>query len=401
MRNKKGSSAVFLSVILGALMVITLSLIYGVKEQTLRSTADGIINLAGDSLMSEYHRDVYREYGIFIVKGTDAEFSRKLRSYVMYSEESFDDAEIGNIKVSGRRFLLNDTELIRQQILEHIKFAEAQGVIGKLTGTAKTEKNNIPLRTLKHAPTIVSLPSSDMPKSGLTALAESIAEKASDIDNAFKEGTEGYLINQYIFSYFNNKNEKISSEHFFKNEAEYILGGELSDRKNEKRVEMALKAMRFSLNLAHIYADPEKRLAVLTAAETLTPGTAAIATQMVIASTWAYAEADNDVELLWQGYEVPVIKDNGSWAIELDNAVEGITGKTIIPDRPKGYDYKDYLNILLFFQDSGMKTARILDLIQINTRVVHDKDFIIKEYCVGIDIKAEINNRDYIYEKKY
>lgn len=401
MKNKKGSSAVFLSVILGALAMITLSLIYGVKEQTLRSNADGILNLAGDSLMSEYNQDIYREYGLFIMKGTDEELSSKLRSYVMYSGESFGDAEIGSIKASGRRFLLNDTELIERQILEHVKFAKTQGVLDKLTGKNKNEKNDLPLRTLKHGPTIVSLPSADMPKTSLTALAESLADKASDLEGAFKEGTEEYLINQYIFSYFNNRNEKVSGEHFFKNEVEYILGGELSDRKNEKRIEMALKAMRFSLNLAHIYADPEKRLAVLTVAEALTPGAAAIATQMVIATTWAYAEADNDVELLWQGYKVPIIKDKSSWAIDLDSAVEGITGKTIIPDTSKGYDYRDYLNILLFFQDSSAKTARILDLIQINMRAVYDNDFIIREYCVGIDIKAEINNRDYSYEKKY
>lgn len=391
----------FLSVILGALVMITLTLIYGVKEHTLRSTADGIINLAGDSLMSEYNGYIQEEYGLFILKGSDAQLSSKLRNYVMYSQESFEDATVGYMKASGNRFMLNNTELIEDQILEHMKFAKAQGILDKLKGSGGDALNDMTERTLKHGPTMVSLPSADMPKANLTALAESIADKASDIEAAFKEGSEGYLINQYVFSYFNTRTNKVSGEHFFKNEAEYILGGEMSDRKNEKRVEMALKAMRFTLNLAHIYADPEKKLAVLTAAEALTPGAAAIATQMVIATTWAYAEADNDIELLWQGYEVPVIKDKASWAVDLDSAIEGIMGETIVPQRTKGYDYEDYLNILLFFQDSGIKTARILDLIQINTRAAYDKDFLIKEHCVGIDIRAEINNRDYSYEKKY
>lgn len=86
---------------------------------------------------------------------------------------------------------------------------------------------------------------------------------------------------------------------------------------------MALKAMRFPINMAHLYSDPEKRAALAAAAQAMTPGAAAAATQAALASTWAYAEADNDVELLWQGKKVPMVKDYSTWAIELDNAIEG------------------------------------------------------------------------------
>lgn len=50
MNSKRGSSAVFLSAILAALMTITLALIYGVREETIRSRTDSIVNLAGDSI---------------------------------------------------------------------------------------------------------------------------------------------------------------------------------------------------------------------------------------------------------------------------------------------------------------------------------------------------------------
>ncbi len=208
-------------------------------------------------------------------------------------------------------------------------------------------------------------------------------------------------MNQYILHYFNNKNAVADGEHFFQNEVEYILGGELSDRKNEKRVEIALKAMRFPLNLAHIYADPEKRNALLVMSEAITPGAAAAATQLALAATWAYAESDNDVELLWEGYKVPFTKDSGSWAIDLDGAIEGLSGKTVVPDVQKGYDYEQYLQMLLFFQDSGMQTARILDLIQINARYCYDGEFLISECGVGIDIDVIVNDRKYGYEKKF
>ena len=57
--------------------------------------------------------------------------------------------------------------------------------------------------------------------------------------------------------------------------------------------------------------------------------------------------------------------------------------------------------MLLFFQDGGMQTARILDLIQINARYRYDGEFLISECGVGIDIDVMVNDRKYGYEKKF
>ena len=78
-----------------------------------------------------------------------------------------------------------------------------------------------------------------------------------------------------------------------------------------------------------------------------------------------------------------------------------MTGGTIKPDANKGYDYNQYLQILLFFKDENVKISRILDLIQINTRMIYDGDFLINEHSVGITIEAEVNGTYYGYEKKY
>lgn len=75
--------------------------------------------------------------------------------------------------------------------------------------------------------------------------------------------------------------------------------------------------------------------------------------------------------------------------------------RTVVPDVQKGYDYEQYLQMLLFFQDGGMQTARILDLIQINARYCYDGEFLISECGVGIDIDVMVNDRKYGYEKKF
>ena len=97
--------------------------------------------------------------------------------------------------------------------------------------------------------------------------------------------------------------------------------------------------MRMPLNLIHIYSDSEKRNAVIAAAEALTPGAAAAATQLLIAAAWAYAETDNDIELLYQGYKVPVVKDRKTWAINIEDILNGISQDTVIPEENRGCDY--------------------------------------------------------------
>ena len=145
----------------------------------------------------------------------------------------------------------------------------------------------------------------------------------------------------------------------------------------------------------------KKQAALAAAAQVMTPGATAAVTQAALASTWAYAEADNDVELLWQGKKVPMVKDDETWAIDLNSAIEGITGGTVTPLKEKGYNYDEYIQILLYFQDENIKLARILDLIQINMRSQYDKGFLISEYADGITVKVKVNGKNHIYEKRY
>ena len=59
------------------------------------------------------------------------------------------------------------------------------------------------------------------------------------------------------------------------------------------------------------------------------------------------------------------------------------------------------MRILLFIEDNDIKTARILDLIQINMRKNYDSDFLIPECSYGIAVDAAINGNRYLYDKTY
>ena len=252
--NRKGSSAVFLTMILAALMTITLAMVYSVKENAVAGIADGITELACDSVMSEFDHKIQKDYGLFLIRGTDRELTAKINSYIDYSFDSLKNVEKGKVRVTASRFPVTDTELIRKQLLEHVKFMEIHDLIKKEENEGGSSMQD---RKLLHGPTVASLPSAQVPEKSLTALAGSIGENISDVKEAFREGSEKYLINRYILSYFNRRTHAVSEKHFFKNEVEYILGGKMTDRKNERKVKIALEALRFPANLAHIYQDPE------------------------------------------------------------------------------------------------------------------------------------------------
>lgn len=401
--NKRGSSPVFLSIILASLMAITLSLIYSARQEAVFSVADGAFNLAGNSVMSEYDFYVERDYGLFLLQGTDTELSRELKKYLSYTLSQMDGTVVNEASVNAGRFSTVSLTPVREQILDYMKSVSAAKSIMKADGKGGQSQNDLQNRTLRHGPTITSLPSRSIPDKSIVSTAEKLADNLKKPELIFRSGTANYMLDSYILQKFNNDSCAADTNHFFKDEVEYVICGELSDEKNMKKTDLALKALRIGLNLQHIYSDPEKTAAVAAAAEMITPGILGTVTQLGISTVWATAEAVNDVKLLHKGHKVPIIKDKLSWAIDLDALINGYDAEDgcITPEIDKGRNYLDYLRILLFIKDDNVKTGRILDLIQINMRKNYDGDFLIQECATGISIDGKVNGKDFIYDRIY
>ncbi len=58
--------SVFLAVILATLISLSLMLVHAARQEAIISVADGVMQLAADSIMSEYNRDIQKEYGISV-----------------------------------------------------------------------------------------------------------------------------------------------------------------------------------------------------------------------------------------------------------------------------------------------------------------------------------------------
>ncbi|MBQ3465629.1 MAG: hypothetical protein IJH22_01745 [Firmicutes bacterium] len=405
--QRRGSSAVFLAVILASLMTITLTLVFAGRNQARISIADGSLNLAAVSLLSEYDYYVQRDYGLFLLQGTDPQLSRSLRDYTGF-----------NAKASAGRFSTVSTDPVRKQILDYMKSTGGAGLIrdavtgdsadggsgspGGSGGSGSTGSGSAD-RTLRHGPTITSLPSRSWPDADIITEARGLGEKLTNPEAIFRTGTNKFLMDEYILQKFNRAEHVNAADHFFSSEVEYIICGQLSDEKNKHRVDLALEAVRTGLNLSHIYSDPKKVEAIVAAAEVLTPGPIGALTQVAIAASWAAAESVNDVKLLHKGHKVPIFKTDASWAIDLDSILEGYSGEDgcIHPRVDTGRTYGDYLRILLFVKDDNILTARILDLIQINMRKNYDEKFLVQECATGVSVDADIYGRKLSYDRIY
>ena len=423
-RSRRGSSSVFLCVILSALVSICFALIWSTIEYTTDSRGDALMNLSGDSLLSEFDTDLHQKYGLFLIHTPDSDLTSHLRGYLTYTFGREDHVTLSGIHASGAGFTAADMEAMRSQILAYMKAGGAlrlpgssgsgnseygdSGTGSAANGSTSGGSGSSPIpdadagHSLRHGPTIASLPSRQMPEQDLLSRAMSFGSRLSDLGGIFSDGTERFLLGSYVLGTFNSNTVNADPDHFFYREVEYILNGELTDQQNRKKTAGTLKMLRFSSNMAHIYADAEKRDTLAAAAELIAPGPAAPAMQAALAAAWAYAESANDAELLLRGHRVPLIKDDDSWAINLENVIEDTAGDhVILPDKDTGLTYSQYLRILLFLEDEDMITARIMDLIQINMRKNVDGDFLISECCWGITLSAGINGRNHSYEKLY
>lgn len=398
MMQKQGSSAVFLAVILSALISITLVLVFAGRNQVRISIADGALHLASVSLLSEYDYYVQRDYGLFLLNGTDSHLSSALRDYTGFAA-----------KASSSRFCVVDTEPMHAQILDYMKSTGAGSIVTDAlsdensTSDDSGANGSVPDRTLRHGPTITGLPSRSVPDTDIITTAQKLGGSLTNPDAIFRTGTGKFLMSEYIMQKFNRAETIRAADHFFSSEVEYIICGELSDAKNKRQTDLALEAVRAGLNITHIYSDPEKVSAISAAAEAITPGPGALVTQFALATAWAAAESINDVKLLHQGYKVPIVKTSASWAIDLDSILEGYSGEDgcIRPQVNLGRTYDDYLRILLYAKDENIKTARILDLIQINMRKNHDAYFLVPECATGISIDADVYGRNLSYDRIY
>ncbi len=214
-------------------------------------------------------------------------------------------------------------------------------------------------------------------------------------DSLVNTGAELVYAGQVFNSYQEEKNETAVLTY----EQEYLIAGKASDYENLKSVANRMIGIRFPVNYISLCKQPDKMeklkglaTAIAWAAPYLIP-----AVKYFLAGCWAYIESIADVRVLFDGKKAPFSKNADTWITDIEHIGESLSKKT--EDDEDGLDYQAYLTILQALDAEGV-TARMLDLIQINTRQ-SEQEFEIKNAAVGFsaDFESSFNGQTFRYHQ--
>lgn len=404
--NRKGSSSVFLCMVMSSVLLLVGILGHAAAGTASRSYVYSVFDLAGCSVLSEYDRALKTRYGIFgfSMEGEDVE-----ELFCSYAEKSFTDRDgkinllplkIEDIKVDISEYSLTNPDLLEGQIIEHMSYRIVQKSLKILEALAALKDKDTQEpgekspearrgRTLRSGKVIDELPS---------RLLQGAGGRLINIPDLPLPGEMGRIaynqlcLNLYILEYFRHGLDDNGSEDtFFFNEIEYIICGRLSDEANRNIVYLSLLAFRTLVNAAHIYSDEIKWEAVTAAAVLAGGGVATVAAQAAIALIWAGAEAAIDMSRLEKGGRVPLIKTADDWRLDLSKALEGDTENNGLQNEDNdGLCYEDYLFLLLCFTDREGKLIRCMDLIQLNMKGLYNEYFNMSRCKAGFAYESKV-----------
>lgn len=379
------------------MILITIAFVQVTVRVCGESTGQSVALLSGRSLLTEFDQNLKNDYGLFAFRGESGRLASQMDYYMtpFYQENPY--YTLGETDVDTTLYRLSNPQVLQEAVAEYMLYASAKDIVEFLVYQDEEENNGEPEmpiypsgRVLRNRKIIESLPSYALGDS--YGLLDSVKAGFSDWKNVFRNTSKNFLVNQYIMTHFKNAQSDIPDyDTFFNFEAEYILKGSYDDQKNKTYFRGDLLLLRNALNLATIYTTPQMREQVIAAATIISPGPVSLVTQILIAETWALAEAENDVRLLENGKKVPIQKAMDTWAIDIQSILDGTESGYIDTKASNGIDYQGYLQIFLFFENKNVKLTRIMDLIQINIQGNYDRTFLINDHQVGLAYETELN----------
>ena len=179
-----------------------------------------------------------------------------------------------------------------------------------------------------------------------------------------------FVFQTYLFEkcgYHGNELEKALMQY----QMEYILMGQDTDWQNLEQVAKRLLLWREVANVLYILSDSAKvaeaqAMATALTAVTLLPALAE-PVKYTILFAWAYVESLQDVKTLLSGGRVPIYKTAADWKTGI-NCIKNVRGSLENDSGGSGLSYKEYLQIMLFLQDSQKTAERAMDIMEMDIR---------------------------------
>lgn len=401
-KNKKGSLSIYLAIFFVVIISASVIFIKETKNRAIESSTKSISSVWLLSELGKYDRHLYEKYGIYGFYGNRDEIVKDVNYMANYSfkGKTFIDYQGAEVNLSSNSVAnpsIFKQEIIKASTSEHFKnaFKKENNENKQVQSEENRKEGNVYNKAI-----LGDLPSNGVQSSISISGFASKFEGINSISSLIKRGSEDLLVDTYANSFFKNyASDNSLGETVFSNEVEYVICGKNQDEKNRKRVKHYILGIRQISNTFSILSNPDmqdriKAIASLT-------GAAEGVTEALLIETWALAESANDYQILIRGGKVPFKKNSQEWATQIENIAEGISEGYIEMNYTHGEAYNQYLNFFLFIMDEDVKLLRMMDLIQLNMKLNHYDDFLMKEYYVGLDLIIKVNNREVVVSKTY
>lgn len=405
--SRKGSVTVFICIFFVTLVSLIFAFAGVAKKTAVSSATDALCSLWADSILAEYDLNLQKRYNIFGFYGYPEDVRQKI---AFYAGESFKEKryiDYGNISCSLYEYSLANVDVLKEQIVKAGELAFTEKFVKPVPKIKPTEQSSPAedgdgVNAVNREKILEDLPSEGSSKGFSVSKVTGLLNRAGSAKDVIKTAGEAYFVNRYISAYFKNQaDEKNLGKTFLNLEEEYIICGKKSDEANSAGMRRKLTGVREVPNLLYLNQNEVKRSEALAAAELLTPGPPAMATQQAILTAWALAESNNDYKLLCAGHRVPWVKTDASWAVDLQSVLSNKESGYIFTGVDEGDSYEDYLHLFTYAMDDRVRLLRIMDIIQMNMRYMYYDSFLLREYNGGMYGKIEVNGEEHEMVKTY
>ena len=433
MKKKIGAYVtVFLSLITGIIVIFILTIINGVRIQTMRMETECVMDAGLSSIFAEYHREMVKQYGLLFIDdsygniGNTDNTKSHLLSYMNlnFSENSLATKITGlhadNCNLSKVSFASdNSGEVLRYQITQYMKNGigvfhkdtinlidegfeeEYEGydsqridIDGEISEIVTAYNDSLsededPVGISNPADAVEHLNSNSALYYACRDLSQ-LSTNVTNIDSLIskREYQEGYGLYENQSSPYNPVDQMLFMQYLFDKLAyrgkekenaglnyqlEYLLAGHDGDIGNLESVAEKIFKNRYLINVACVY---QSALMQQQATEVAIAATSIIgqpeleeAVKQAILLAWAYAESAKDMRILFDGNKLSNIKKEEDWNTPIDQILDF---KSHLDEYhiPSGeMEYKDYLYCFLLLQDKETLNKRLMDIMEIDIRL--------------------------------
>ena len=313
-----------------------------------------------------------------------------------------DSSEIGTNSLDSIDKALDSIEEEKKKAQEENSSENTSGGSGTSFGESNSQKKKIkenPLEVVKEFQSkgILSLVLED---------TSQLSEENIDLDCAVSHRTliqgvnpvqyesswyDPVLMQQYykmVFSDFMSEEEGKSLSY----EMEYLLCGKESDVENLKAVVYRLLAVREVANLVTLATDSARQSEALTIATAIggfTGNPAVIEVVRVgILAAWAFVESILDIRSLLQGEKIPLIKSQDQWTSDIWGLSNSTGNYAKAKKCSTGLSYSQYLQNLLYLQNSATTAYRAMDLQEMAIRQMEGyEDFRMDQAIIAMEVE--------------